>query len=261
MFWVCPNCKSEEEKQIVSVVKGGFNCKKCSDKTSMPERTALCFLDTLGIKYEYQKVFNDFTNRIFDFYIPELNIAIEMNGEQHYKKNSIYNYNRVSVSDKDKEKYCKNKNIKLYFINCKVVNVNKIIEDMSSIPEFKMYEVSKVRVKNLLANRNINNKHQEIAKLYEEGYSTNYIAEIYNMSKGGVNNILQRVGSELRNTGTPYKKVKCLNNNKVFNSITEATRYAGLKNTVNICDACKGKQKSAGKHPETGERLMWKYHN
>ena len=33
----------------------------------------------------------------------------------------------------------------------------------------------------------------------------------------------------------------------------------GIKSRSNITDCCKGRNKTAGKHPITGERLHWRY--
>lgn len=56
------------------------------------------------------------------------------------------------------------------------------------------------------------------------------------------------------------KKVICLNNNMIFNTIKDAKEWAGLKETSSISGCCRGRHKSAGKHPETGEKLIWRYY-
>ena len=54
------------------------------------------------------------------------------------------------------------------------------------------------------------------------------------------------------------KKVICATTGKIFKSIAEASKYYNLKgNHISAC--CKGKLKSCGKHPITGEKLVWKY--
>ena len=54
------------------------------------------------------------------------------------------------------------------------------------------------------------------------------------------------------------KKVICVTTGKIFKSIAEASKYYNLKgNHISAC--CKGKLKSCGKHPITGEKLVWKY--
>lgn len=54
------------------------------------------------------------------------------------------------------------------------------------------------------------------------------------------------------------KKVKCIQTNQVFLSIKEAAAYAGTGSS-SIWNYLKGNQLSAGKHPETNEKLTWEY--
>lgn len=55
----------------------------------------------------------------------------------------------------------------------------------------------------------------------------------------------------------PVHGVVCLNNGLVFKHHSNAANYAGLKSGNSILKCCRGEQKTAGKHPETGERLTW----
>ena len=55
-----------------------------------------------------------------------------------------------------------------------------------------------------------------------------------------------------------YKKIKCVTTNEIFNSIIEASENYNI-NKSNITQCCRGKRKSAGKHPITGEKLVWEY--
>lgn len=57
------------------------------------------------------------------------------------------------------------------------------------------------------------------------------------------------------------KGVINLETGKIFTTIKEASQWAGLKSVSGIGECCKGRQKSAGKHPDTGEPLHWKYIN
>lgn len=71
------------------------------------------------------------------------------------------------------------------------------------------------------------------------------------------------IGKETPERGYEYnpthrKAVICLNNGMVFNSIVEASEYAGCV-PGNITYAAKGKRMSAGKDAITGERLHWEY--
>lgn len=55
------------------------------------------------------------------------------------------------------------------------------------------------------------------------------------------------------------QKVKCINNGKIFDSLEEARIWCGLKSISHISDCCRGERKSAGKSPDTGEKLSWQY--
>ena len=46
---------------------------------------------------------------------------------------------------------------------------------------------------------------------------------------------------------------------EIFNCIKEATEIYNSTDKSSIVKCCKGKRKSAGKHPVTGEKLVWKY--
>ena len=54
------------------------------------------------------------------------------------------------------------------------------------------------------------------------------------------------------------RKVQCITTGKKFNFIKEAAEYYSI-NKDSISNCCRGKSKSAGKHPDTGEKLVWKY--
>jgi group I intron endonuclease len=54
------------------------------------------------------------------------------------------------------------------------------------------------------------------------------------------------------------KKIYCKELNEYFQCISDAQRQYGIPAT-NITKCCKGRQKTAGKHPVTGEPLSWQY--
>lgn len=54
------------------------------------------------------------------------------------------------------------------------------------------------------------------------------------------------------------KKVICLNNNLIFNSITDANKYANVR--CGVGDVCRGLYNSAGVDPVTKEKLRWMFY-
>lgn len=55
------------------------------------------------------------------------------------------------------------------------------------------------------------------------------------------------------------KSVLCITTNKIFTTINEASEYYSIHSS-NITMCCRGKVKSAGKHPTTNEKLKWQYY-
>ena len=70
---------------------------------------------------------------------------------------------------------------------------------------------------------------------------------------------LQKMSENRKSKGG--KKVICLNNGKIFNTMMDAARWCGLSNSPSIGQVCNhtGKQKTARRHPETGEKLTWSF--
>ena len=55
-----------------------------------------------------------------------------------------------------------------------------------------------------------------------------------------------------------FTKVICITTGEEFDCISAAsTKYNVMRANIRAC--CKNKIKSAGKHPVTGEKLVWKY--
>ena len=54
------------------------------------------------------------------------------------------------------------------------------------------------------------------------------------------------------------KTVECITTKEIFKSIKEASKKYNINDT-SISRCCKNKSKYAGKHPVTGEKLVWRY--
>lgn len=99
-------------------INGKTGCPKCNN--SLGELKIEKYLQNKNIKYTTQKSFDNCKNIFclkFDFFIPDYNICIEYDGEQHYMK---YNFEKDNSGlkkrqkrDNIKTKYCKDNNIKL----------------------------------------------------------------------------------------------------------------------------------------------------
>lgn len=61
---------------------------------------------------------------------------------------------------------------------------------------------------------------------------------------------------QIKNAKKEYDIV-CVNTNQIFSTPKEAADWCGLKDIANIYRCAKGERQSAGKHPETKEKLKW----
>ena len=124
VWWNCPDGKHEPFLRNCSDSKKcDFRCNKCN--VSLGEDKIENFLINYSIKYKIQYTYNDcksIRTLPFDFYLPDYNILIEYDGEQHFKprdfkgegyNKALNNFIGIKVRDTIKNIYCKNNNIKL----------------------------------------------------------------------------------------------------------------------------------------------------
>ncbi len=84
------------------------------------------------IEFQFQKKFEWLGRKTLDFYLPKYNIAIECQGEQHFKPINYFGgkdkFELVEKNDFLKQELCKNNNIIVfYFTNVAIKNVNENI--------------------------------------------------------------------------------------------------------------------------------------
>lgn len=116
---ICPT--HGEFLQTPNCHLSGCGCPKCN--TSNGEQRISQFLEENSIKYvpQYEIAIDSSINRSgiakIDFFLPELNVAIEYNGIQHYKRIPYFELGRTLESQQNRDKYirkyCSDKNIKL----------------------------------------------------------------------------------------------------------------------------------------------------
>lgn len=99
----------------------GSGCPKCNE--SHGEKNISNYLDTHNIIYIKQYMFDDCKDKKalpFDFYLPDLNVCIEYDGEQHFRVVDFFGgedgLKNRQFHDKIKTDYCKANNIPLFRI-------------------------------------------------------------------------------------------------------------------------------------------------
>ncbi len=140
------------------------------------------------------------------------------------------------------------------------------LETLNKYKEIKKQNLNVVdayKIKVLLFKYKI--KCKEIAKIYNT-----HGKKISRIKKGEILSWIRisdslNVDNELmliknNNGGYFKKKVICLTTGEIFGYIRDASEKYKI-NSSNISTTCGGKAKSAGKHPITGEKLIWMYYD
>ena len=127
---------------------GGNGCPNCS--RSLLEEKVSDTLDILKVtffQHVNQKMFPWLKKQHLDFYLPEYNIAIECQGEQHYKPVDFAGlgkdwakklFNKIQLLDKQKAELCKMNGLTLNYIGFNE-NVEEKIKEILIRYDFKKY--------------------------------------------------------------------------------------------------------------------------
>lgn len=116
-------CGNHFNTTFQTFVKGKRQCDECSNVKSKYEITVEDWLNINNIKFINQYKFEDCRNILplpFDFYLPDYNILIEVNGKQHYEPVKYWHgdtgFEEQKRRDSIKYAYCQNKNIRLIIL-------------------------------------------------------------------------------------------------------------------------------------------------
>jgi predicted RNA-binding Zn-ribbon protein involved in translation (DUF1610 family) len=118
----------------------GYGCPKC--RSSHMERNTRKLLTEYKINFEEQKqfdwlIFKKRGRMKFDFYLPDYNIAIECQGEQHFYPIEYYHgkekFEVIKERDEYKKKLCEKNNVKIEYINYFDNLENKLNEILKNV--------------------------------------------------------------------------------------------------------------------------------
>lgn len=221
--WNCPYCNKLIKNVPISRVKSnGLSCHFCSDGKSYPNKFMSNLLDTLGVNFK-----NEFSpkwacGKIYDFYIEEKDLIIEMDGSFHYSTGGYYkDMTYFKKTDAFKDRVASEHGIKVIRINCDYVYVkdrysiikNNIINSLCNYFDFKNVNFEQI---NKLSLQSYVIKSLE---MYRNGSEIKEIAKQLKMHPATIRNYL----SECAAQGLcEYKKekhiypIKCLTTNQYF---------------------------------------------
>ncbi len=119
----CPFCGFRQNMRVTHLVKRGFNCKICSDKTeSYPNRFAHAFFNLLPVdNYQIEYSPNWIAPKRYDNYFEYQNRAyiIEMDGGFHYQSAFNKTLAEIQMIDNYKDEQAIKHNIEVIRIDCR----------------------------------------------------------------------------------------------------------------------------------------------
>lgn len=105
----CPICGNERKMRIDHLIKLPYSCPQCGVHSSMGERFVYALLKQNGIDFIYQlnKKDKEWCDKYrYDFYIPCINMIVEVNGKQHIKDGRIiFNQTQREIFENDADKF------------------------------------------------------------------------------------------------------------------------------------------------------------
>lgn len=210
----CPDCGNIRKAQINKLIEDGFSCKKCGGGQSYPNKIMFNVLEALRIKFipEYSPKWIGLKR--YDFYIPSMNLIIEMDGGLgHGKKDN--NMNGMSkeeskARDDYKDEQARLHGIEVIRIDCVYPRnrtkfqyiKNNIVNMLNNILKLNMINWDEIKIKCL------NNRVKEICMFYKNNFNDFIIEDIskkYNISEWLVKEYL-KTGNELN--WCVYKTIK-----------------------------------------------------
>lgn len=246
----CPNCGRTLNKS--SKVSNIYNFRSigciCSDKISYGEKVFYNVLEQLGIGFITQLSKTNFKwckDYLYDFYINNYNILIEIHGEQHYVQTTRKNARSLEEeqsNDKLKQELALVNNIEeenYIIIDCRESNLefiknNILNSNLSDTFDLSIIDWDKVqkfalgtRVKEAcdLWNSGIEST-KEIATIMKVCYSTicKWLTRGYELNWCTYNGRDELIKSASKNGKTGMKPVICLENGKIFESAMDLER-------------------------------------
>ena len=123
-LWLCKCDCGNDYITLGKTLRAGL-VNSCGCMKSKGEEKIALILQKLNINFKRQYTFEDCRNPktdyklFFDFYLPDYNLCIEYQGEQHTKEIDFFkgSLQEIQFRDKLKEDYCKNNKIKLVKIS------------------------------------------------------------------------------------------------------------------------------------------------
>ena len=284
IYPICPDCRRIKDKLIKInniYTEKSIGCS-CTDGQSYPNKFCHSLLEQLNMNFITEYSPEWIKPKRYDFYfeLNEQKYIVEMDGNLGHgnidnSMNGITKEDSRQIDDY-KDKLAVEHNIIVIRIDSKISELEYIKDKILNSELNNIFNLSKVNWLKCeeFALSNLVKKACEY-KRDNPDMTTTQIGKIMNISRTTIKKYLKKgtkiwdwisydAKEEMRKHGKKYggqlrKKVICLNNNKIFGSISEAENYYDINGGINLC--CKDKRVTAGIELNTEEYLQWQLYD
>ena len=282
--WICPDCGSLVKGIPISKIstRRHIPCKVCSDGVSFPNKVMHQLLLQLGEDFITEYSPKWIAPKRFDFFLVNKNTIIEMDGAiGHGGKTFTGDSGDELVEiDRYKDNMAEDNGIRVIRIDCKISEFDYIVNSIISSYLSELFNLDDVNWHDCEM-KALKSLQMLVCKLWNESHDMAYVLNNSKLSRNTIIKYLHkmtRLGlceydpknqqhlSGKANIAKAYgknrKSVICLNTNRVFESFREANEWLGHhRDGHSIRDNCNGITQSAGKDPNTGEKLHWMFYS
>ena len=253
----CPICQNEFSDKITYITNRMNICAVCSNHaTSFGERVMMSVLNDLNIKYIHDNTTEWSKGYRYDFIINDIQTIVEIDGLQHTDI-SQKNIDEIKTQLATSNHYTL---IRVPYYKSRDIDylITSINDTVGSV-----IDLSNIDWKNVLYKTLYDTTLLQIVNLWNNNIPMNEISIKLHMGKEKIRNNLKvanRIGlinynpkdnmmkTQITNlqmsNNRKKKKVMCLNDNRIFNSITDAEKFYGLKVGKSVGRVCNGERKS-----------------
>lgn len=271
IYPICPDCGKVKNKlmNIDNIyTRHSIGCI-CSDGISYPNKFMFNLLEQLNLEFISEYSPDWIKPKKYDFYIPSMNLIIEMDGELGHGK-KVYDKSKSTIeesksNDDYKDIKAKENNNKIIRINCDKSELEFIKQNILNSELNELFDLSKMDW-NKCEEFALSNRVKEACEYWNGGIkSTKEISEIMKINRGTViiylnkgtkiglsiyNGREELIKSNIKNANLNSKQVEIFKDNKsfgIFSSGTELSKQSeelfGIHiNSARISEVCNGKR-------------------
>lgn len=241
VLWKCVDCGKILPKRSISKVKDrGYFCPVCSSAKSLPNRIMYNLLTQINIDFEDEKFFDwckfEVNNKkaygIYDFFILDKKILIEMDGRLHSESGGFKgrNLEEQKFRDLEKDRLAIENGFEIIRIDCYKSEVlyikNSIVNSkMSEYFDFSMINWNKCfydSASSILI---------KVCNEYNNGNTLKFISQKYHKDVSTIMKFLDYGATinlcDYKHNGNKVKII-CLNDGLIHESINETSRYYNI---------------------------------